>query len=1250
MNKSLPVALLFLSILHFTSTQSPDLNKNTLDQVRVDLKSKLATDGLIYKPNTTLVNAKNSQPSFVKSSRLHSNQFTNVTSSQSYFSIHNSTHALHTSSNLTRADLCASLKQCANTPATPGQCSVNLNQILYLTRPSSSVDGYFSQIKLVKIDLLVADFDSDYLQFNSSSNYDFKISQLQLNRSQSQQMPIGFVNGSSVKNADLNTLIRYYLEFKSENRTFKLLDMIKIDEISGLVSLSLANKNELVSMLSSTNDQIEFYVNARMQCSSNQTPLFNKTRVTLTLVTNEASYLPQQLNETRLTAPAAALRANLTSLMATRPLRITDTNSQCIKLNKQDLATSDNSTLIALAQLQIENTATGNYFTDPSELYFVLDEIRPPCGVDRGDASLKLEVQYLVDNIYVVYLVKQSSRAAAYLDLFLNSVFRVNLRVYRASDKSTLLKETHLFLCVDDDERTDSLATAEKSDLFYELSLLQFNPSLYRIEPNQATTIVLDKLDTAATSQENIKYFVDFNNNNNDEFDSKLISVRQVSSNSTRDLIELTVRANSSSNTPPINNEVERIENLQHELILVAYDATVASRLNINAQSVYDYLKSIALQRNTFLHFTAKVIVSTNDERYNRVNDSMVTVSTASPFNYTFNVIPHQLMNNSVLGFLPDLTKLDLSEKRLLSYDRNLIQNYYYDLADEAHRQCYRLDKYDGTLYLIDAHLFAASNCSRRVSVSLEHNQLENRVERFAEILIQEASTALRRASSPVNLVYNLNEKLLLANPNNTVTTAAARVLINNDDIYFQLGFDLNNRTAVAALPEFIKLANFVSNFGAVSPGRFELSSVEYKTHFESGDLPELVIDSKQNALYLNTTRLMTHGSKLSDTSCMPVSLAAKNYIYLNSVKRKLISSDLFSLNLCFLNGGSSSEPQQQLVTPIFDMSSSFQYLLLKRTAEQNLFYLFKNDLLSIVWYVVIGLFALGSAFLVSVLVYLNFSKKINDLSSQQINSSQYSSQNNFKSMMKTICRGSNNQGHQTSVSSFGSASPSSSGQSGSSSGFGRGNQLRIRNDLSVNSNLSQQRQHYQHGEMFQIRCTNNQSCSAYDLNQVDGGCGGEVIVPSKLDIMLNKRPLNLAEDMIFSFRKENESISEDQGVYCVPTGLSSSASSPATESNISSVTSNQANFKAPLASTNGTDKLSLFDMTPVLTVNQAASRFINKSLCKNKLMLSPTCANNVINEDMRTWVLANYSINCSSAVGRSNFNAVCSVEDECII
>jgi hypothetical protein len=1193
MNLILTFCLLFIFNFSQIAARNPDLDRNTLEQVRVDLKQRLsAVDGIVYKPNQFLFNT-----SQIRNSRLHSSQFGDSSNISVFFNVQNSTNNVQAASNLTRSHICLNLKHCNSNENSTSQCLVNLNQILYLTKPNSSIETYFSQIKLVKIDLLVSDFHNDRLIFDSDV-YNFQLSHSQLTRSQLHQLPIGLVRATSRNNSDMNDLIKYYLEFKSDDETYKLIDSINIDESTGALSLNMKNRNEILSFLS---QKLELYVNARMQCSANQSPLFNRTLVTLTLIKNDTNVSASS----EIKSASNTLKVSLTSLVAARTLKITDTSNQCIKLTKTDLSlnSADNSSMIALAQLQIESNDSND------DYYFVLDEIRPP-HVQNG-SLLKLEIQYLVDNIYVVYLVKNKN-ATNYLDLFLNSVFRVNLKIFRSNAKSVLLKETHLFLCIDD----QGLIQSEENDLFYELSMLQFNPSLYRVSPNTENTVVIDKLDS---STENIKYFVDFNNNDELAFDSRLISVKQTFSNATRDLIDLNVRTNSTL----LNNEIEKIENLQYELILVAYDSLQANKLNINVQSVYDYLKNIALEKQKFLHFTSKIIVS--NAKNMQVEDLSINETRESVFTFNF-LARNTFVNNSVIGHLPDINNLKLNDKLWLSYDRNLIQNFYYDLADEAQKQCYRLDKYDGTLYLINKSLFR--NCSRRLAVNLEHNQIENRIENFAEVIINEVDHSqefTRIQSTPATLIYNLNEKLVLVNTNES---APGKVLSNSDDLYFQLGFDLNNTTAVSMLPKFVKLANLVSNFGSLNLNQLELSSVEYKTKFESDS--EFVIDSKKNAIYLNTTKLVTKESKLFAQSCVKMNLAAKNYIYLNSMKRKMISSEQFNLNVCFMNGETSllAIKLDSLITPVFDMSVSFQYLI--RRTEQSFLYLFKNDLLSIVWYIVIGLFALGSVFLVSVLIYLNFNKKINDLSSHKINNSQYSNQNGqFRSMLNTICK--SNPSVSTSF---------SSSSSGSSTGFSS-HTLRIRNDLSVNS--------HPNGEIFQIRHVNQQS-SAYDLNEIYSM--PPAFVPNKLDALLNRLPVNLPEEM-FAYTKE-ESISEDQGVYCIQTGLSSCTSSP-TESNVSSVTSHQMNVETEVVSSEAATivsektKLSLFDMTPVIAANHQANRFINKSLCKNKLMLSPTCADNlVINEDMKSWVMTNYSVNCSKIAGSNKFSGI--MQDECII
>ena len=976
------------------------------------------------------------------------------------------------------------------------------------------------------------------------------------------------VTATSALNKDLNNLIKYYLEFKP---SFKLFGLIQIDESNGLLSLNMKYRHDLLALFNQSS--VEFYVNAMLQCALNQKAMFNQTLVRINFKRDE------------LIEKSLELTTNLTSLIETRALRINNNNNnsvnnQCIKLNRNNLMRSQDN-LIALAQLQIiDHSSSSNQHQLRNDLFFVIeDEIKPP-----HLSFVKLEIQYLVDNIYIVYLVRPNQTVYDHLSLFMNNLVRLNLKVFRKSDTkittttttASLLTQTNIFLCFDEPKQQ---RLEQDTDLFYELSLLQFNPNMHKISAKN-NHVVLASVHKLTENNSSIRYFIDYNGNEEFAFDNKQVAVNQISSNSSSDLLELSVQASSSNKT----KSAENVENLMYELILVAYDQNVANRLNINVQSVYEYLKSIALESGKFLPFTSKILVS--NLNHSEAEDLSIQIS-SNQQQITFYTLSSSLLNNSVIGHLPYINQLDLSSARSiwLNYDRNLIQNFYYDL-EEANEDCYRLDKYDGTLYLVNRKKFA--NCSRNLTVNLEHNQIEYRIENFARILIQDLANEtetlvtknrdyLRINSNPINLVYNLNEKLSLV-----ISDGSKKFLAYNDDVYFELNFDY--KKSRATLPKLIRLANLISKFGSLF---YDSSSVEYKTEYEMvNDQDLFFLDNKKNAIYLNTSHLNVVDSE----SCGRVSLRARNFIYINSMKRKLISQEQFLVNICFLNGEIKQNTANNLLSPVLDLSTNYQYLIHRRS-EQNLIALFKNDLLSFVWYVVIVLFALGSLFLVSVLVYLNFSKKISNLSGREI-----------------INRSLNNGKILSTYSS-----------SSTSSGFNNAEQLKIRNDISRESEAQ---------SFF-------------------------MIMPNKLDLLLNNQPLlSSLVDGIFSSEKE-ESISEDQGVYCVQTGVSSSPCD-SVDSNISSVTNrsqcetHQPKIVQSLSSFNEASKtkLSLFEFTPTIPAN--SSKFINKSLCKNKLILSPpsTC---MLNEHMQQWILTNYSINHNPddvvVYEKSNFK-----NDECII
>ena len=107
-----------------------------------------------------------------------------------------------------------------------------------------------------------------------------------------------------------------------------------------------------------------------------------------------------------------------------------------------------------------------------------------------------------------------------------------------------------------------------------------------------------------------------------------------------------------------------------------------------------------------------------------------------------------------------------------------------------------------------------------------------------------------------------------------------------------------------------MRLVNLISNFKPdlekfardYQPADFVLRQLDYKTEFQMATpSPLFTMDTKKNAIYLRIQQQI-------DIKCHRIDMVAKNFIYLSSIKRKLISSDAFTMDLCFLTRDQSPD------------------------------------------------------------------------------------------------------------------------------------------------------------------------------------------------------------------------------------------------------------------------------------------------------------------------------------------------------
>ena len=140
---------------------------------------------------------------------------------------------------------------------------------------------------------------------------------------------------------------------------------------------------------------------------------------------------------------------------------------------------------------------------------------------------------------------------------------------------------------------------------------------------------------------------------------------------------------------------------------------------------------------------------------------------------------------------------------------------------------------------------------------------------------------------------------------------------------------------------------------------------------------------------------------KFIQFKCYQLEVVAKNYIYLNAVKRKLISFDSFQLNLCFFNNETISYKDfvannfsfRSLIVPFQNENNlaGFQQFLMKNYSESS------NIILVFFVLTIIGMII---ASLILVATYLKRSKNTEETPSKKTvyTGSHYPSMNKYYS------------------------------------------------------------------------------------------------------------------------------------------------------------------------------------------------------------------------------------------------------------
>ena len=920
------------------SINSESLEDNIIERVQIDLKSKIQASG---KENGLEINVYNNSIDLsrydIKMSRLHSNQL-NEKSINSFFKIANKTNILFLNDGSNRAKL--NIKSCDKQfYAQNDKCVFSLNLILYLLTSSkqSNIEKlvHFNEIKVVKLSVIISDFSDDFLVFERKL-YEYNVYLNESSNNSSNFISIGQINAKNAKNSDFNHLIKYYLGYKNDDDV-SFGSLFRVNEQNGDLSL---NKTAISTKEGS---KYKFYIDAFMQPSAAQKASKTKTRATI------------QVNLIKVNQDKP--RIKVTHLIDTKQLY---QSIECIKFTKTDFnligqlkKDSQNQSSIALAQIQIETSTSSDdadYFSN--EYSLAIESIKPDY---LNRSSIQIKIKHLIDNIHVVYLIV-TDKSVQYKQLFLTDLYQIKLVLINGNYKV----RNSMYVCVN--IPNDETTSLEKS------SLVQFSQNIYSIYLARSNFIDLYAYDLAEFHPSNLSIFID--SKSTQVFRTQITAVE---SNSSLTIFRLNVTNSGSSG---------QIEQLQYEVTGIAFN----SDMNSNPVETYKTLSKIGQNENKFLSFACKVLINTEletsvNDSSSFVYDNAINTNEIKPV-YKFYTKVDDLLNNSIIGHLPNV--YDLKLDNFLTFDSNTIQSYAFGLVNlnEKLNNCFRLNKYDGVLHFIESDNSSQLNCYLkenypvRLDVVLES---ESQLINYAQMWIFDVSSKIQNEMINYKNYYEIN-----SNSINLVYDSANNESSRNEfNLNFKLNFD--PKSGNASLPNYVRLVSLVSNFRPSLEQKenvvkknpsVSFSQIDYRTKFEfvGPQLDDLfVLDSKKSSIYLNLTQL---GTNLITDKCMSLRLISKNYIYVNSIRRELISFDRFNLNLCFVNDEKRESNSvylnnlnityRSLITPILNSDlSSFDYLVKNYAHKNNFFF---N---SLVWFILLVVVLLFSIFLILTAVYV---------------------------------------------------------------------------------------------------------------------------------------------------------------------------------------------------------------------------------------------------------------------------------------
>jgi hypothetical protein len=550
----------------------------------------------------------------------------------------------------------------------------------------------------------------------------------------------------------------------------------------------------------------------------------------------------------------------------------------------------------------------------------------------------------------VLYLQRSSTPIDS---RFLNDLYRVNLKLTN-SDTTTV--EGDIYLCIHN--------IMSQSNFPDELNLVQFTSNVIKFTSQSAS------FDLKATKigpfKSRIKYFLQSQSESSNSF--KLESLDN-------EVVRFSL-------LPQLDQSV-----LVREVVLVAYDEIRFP----DFRNQYESIRRLAVSNsNRLLHFTTRVrviydsehqIQLATDQSETKIDDEILK------FNVQFN----SLVNNSVIGYLPNVYDIESSI--------DTIESYYYRISNSnVDQSCFRIGKYDGIIYYSSKK--PSSSClNSHYPIKLTIDSGRRRI----HVLIYDKP--VQAAVKPIDIEYETGSKL---------TPPGLNFEIN---LNYMGSLDYN-------LDENLLIANFIPTELNCSPNKrfkFELTT--------KSDVFQL--DTKKSSLFMRREAIVRqnqiNSAFLDDNRCFNLDIAANEYIYENSTRRIQLSSVVSTINVCFYLSKNSNQTDLFLIPIELSALVNFEMLIKSRVL---------SNYVPIVWYFTLAVFSIVFAMLVLFLLY-------NSCVSRQLPSSKTTK------TMKNVSAAANYENLGTKYSSSSTSSPSSSSyyENDQSNSFERQNELRIRSD-----------------------------------------------------------------------------------------------------------------------------------------------------------------------------------------------------------